>query len=179
MIPLVILWSGLLLYLPPPTSPACFLGKEAECQDANFVPGSDLAGEGFDITKMQRLGTFVIDMSNWELKNNTCTLCKNPFMQNKKQRLPVSVINWRATQKCKSSLSSSVYESSESLVSSSTSAVENNWKAGLGIGNMVSKMSLMLAGTNSKLAEYSMTKTKRTSSASSSSLHPADTMGKT
>ncbi len=110
---------------------------------------------------MQRLGTFVIDMSNWELKNNTCTLCKNPFMQNKKQRLPVSVINWRATQKCKSSLSSSVYESSESLVSSSTSAVENNWKAGLGIGNMVSKMSLMLAGTNSKLAEYSMTKTKK------------------
>uniref|UniRef100_A0A671QKD0 Perforin-1-like n=1 Tax=Sinocyclocheilus anshuiensis TaxID=1608454 RepID=A0A671QKD0_9TELE len=161
MIPLVILWCGLLLCLPPPTSPACFLGKEAECQDANFVPGSDLAGEGFDITKMQRLGTFVIDMSKWELKNNTCNLCKNPFMQNKKQKLPVSVIYWRATQKCKRSLSSSIYESSESLVSSSTSSVENNWKAGLGIGNAVSKMSLMLAGTNSKLAEYSMTKTKK------------------
>ncbi|XP_016124685.1 perforin-1-like [Sinocyclocheilus grahami] len=161
MIPLVILWCGLLLCLPPPTSPACFLGKEAECQDANFVPGSDLAGEGFDITKMQRLGTFVIDMSKWELKNNTCNLCKNPFLQNKKQKLPVSVIYWRATQKCKRSLSSSIYESSESLVSSSTSSVENNWKAGLGIGNAVSKMSLMLAGTNSKLAEYSMTKTKK------------------
>uniref|UniRef100_A0A8C0YB32 Perforin 1.9 n=1 Tax=Cyprinus carpio carpio TaxID=630221 RepID=A0A8C0YB32_CYPCA len=161
MIPLVILWSGLLLYLPPPTSPACFLGKEAECRDANFVPGSDLAGEGFDITKMQRLGTFVIDMSKWELKNNTCNLCKNPFMQNKKQKLPVSVLYWRATQKCKRSLSSSIYESSESLVSSSTSSVENNWKVGLGIGNMVSKMSVMLAGTNSRLAEYSMAKTKK------------------
>ncbi len=101
MIPLVILWSGILLYLPPPTSPACFLGKEAECRDANFVPGSDLAGEGFDITKMQRLGTFVIDMSKWELKNNTCNLCENPFMQDKKQKLPVSVIYWRATQNAK------------------------------------------------------------------------------
>uniref|UniRef100_A0A671RFD2 Perforin 1.9 n=1 Tax=Sinocyclocheilus anshuiensis TaxID=1608454 RepID=A0A671RFD2_9TELE len=160
MIP-VILWSGLLLYLPPPTSPACFLGKEAECQDANFVPGSDLAGEDFDITKIQRLGTFVIDMCKWQLKNNTCNLCKNPFMQDKKQKLPVSVIYWRATQNCRRSLYSSVYESSESLVSSSTSSVENNWKAGLGIGNVASKMSLMLAGTNSKLAEYSMTKTKK------------------
>uniref|UniRef100_A0A671RFZ3 Perforin 1.9 n=1 Tax=Sinocyclocheilus anshuiensis TaxID=1608454 RepID=A0A671RFZ3_9TELE len=135
MIP-VILWSGLLLYLPPPTSPACFLGKEAECQDANFVPGSDLAGEDFDITKIQRLGTFVIDMCKWQLKNNTCNLCKNPFMQDKKQKLPVSVIYWRATQNCRRSLYSSVYESSESLVSSSTSSVENNWKAGLGIGNV-------------------------------------------
>ncbi|XP_050954487.1 perforin 1.9 [Labeo rohita] len=161
MIHQVILWSGLLLYLPPPTSPTCFLGKGAECQDADFVPGSDLAGEGFDITKMKRLGIFVIDMSKWELKNNTCNLCKNPFMQYKKQKLPVSVIYWRAAQKCKRSLSSSVYETSESLVSSSTSSVQNNWKAGLGIGNMVSRMSVMLAGTNSKLAEYSMAKTKK------------------
>nr|BAJ07835.1 perforin 1 [Carassius langsdorfii] len=161
MIPLVLLWSGILLYFPLPASPSCFLGKEAECQDADFVPGSDLAGEGFDITKMQHLGTFVIDMSKWELTNNTCNLCKNPFMQKKKQKLPVSVIYWRATQKCKRSLSSSVYESSESLVSSSTSSIENNWKVGLGIGNIVSKISLMMAGTNSKLAEYSMAKTKK------------------
>ncbi|XP_056307179.1 perforin 1.9 [Danio aesculapii] len=161
MVPLALLCSVLLLYLPPPTSPACFLGKQAECQDASFVPGSDLAGEGFDITKMQRLGTFVFDMSKWDLNNNTCNLCKNPFMQNKKQKLPVSVVYWRATQKCTMSLSSSVYESSESLVSSSTSSIENNWKAGLGIGNMLSKVSLMVAGTNSRLSDYSMSKTKK------------------
>ncbi|XP_067271739.1 perforin 1.9 [Pseudorasbora parva] len=161
MIPLAILWSGLFLHLPPPTSPACFLGKEAECQDADFAPGSDLAGEGYDITKMQRLGTFVIDMSKWELKNNTCNLCKNPYMQDKKQKLPVPVVFWKATQKCSKSLSSSVYESSESLISSSASSIENNWKADLGVGNMLNKMSLMLAGTNSRLAEYSMTKTKK------------------
>ncbi|KAK9977661.1 hypothetical protein ABG768_019462 [Culter alburnus] len=161
MIPIAILWFGLFLHLPPPTSPSCFRGKEAECQDADFAPGSNLAGEGFDITKMQRLGTFVFDMSKWELKNNTCNLCKNPFMNDTKQKLPMSVIYWRATQKCSMSLSSSVYESSESLVSSSTSSVENNWKVGLGIGRVMSKMSLMFAGTNSRLAAYSMTKTKK------------------
>lgn len=161
MIPIAILWFGLFLHLSPPISPACFQGKEAECQDADFAPGSDLAGEGFDITKMQRLGTFVIDMSKWELKNNTCKLCKNPFMNDKKQKLPLSVVYWRATQKCSMSLSSSVYKSSESLISSSSSSVENNWKVGLGIGNVMSKMSLMFAGTNSRLAAYSMTKTKK------------------
>uniref|UniRef100_A0A8C1ULH4 Perforin 1.9 n=1 Tax=Cyprinus carpio TaxID=7962 RepID=A0A8C1ULH4_CYPCA len=122
MITLAILWSGLLLYLPPPTSLACSLGKEAECHDATFVPGSDLAGEGFDMTKMQRLGTFVINMSKWQLKNNTCNLSKNPFMQDKKQKLLVSVIYWRVTQNCSRSLSSSVHESSESLVCSGTSS---------------------------------------------------------
>ncbi|XP_051572383.1 perforin 1.9 [Myxocyprinus asiaticus] len=161
MVPAVILWAGLLLSFPLLTSPACFLGKEADCHDAEFAPGSDLAGEGFDITKMQRLGAFVIDMSKWELTNNTCNLCKNPFMQGKKQKLPMSVVDWRAAQKCSLSLSSSVYESSESLVSSSASSVENNWKIGLGIGKMFNKVSLMLAGTNSRLAEYSMAKTKK------------------
>ncbi|XP_065134238.1 perforin 1.9 [Paramisgurnus dabryanus] len=159
MIPPVIIW--LLLSLPSPTSPACFLGKAADCKEADYAPGSDLAGEGYDITKMQRLGTFVIDMSKWELENNTCNLCKNPFMQGKKQKLPKAVVDWRAAHKCRSSLSSSVFESSESLVSSSASSVENNWKVGLGIGNLVAKASVMLAGTNSRLAEYSMAKTKK------------------
>ncbi|KAI7803307.1 perforin 1.9 [Triplophysa rosa] len=151
----------LLLFFPNLTSSACFLGKAAVCQDAEFAPGSDLAGEGFDITKMQRLGAFVIDMSKWELENNTCNLCKNPFMQGKKQKLPKSVIDWRPSQKCRMSLSSSVYESSESLVSSSVSSVENNWKAGLEIGNILSKASVTFAGTNSRLADYSLAKTKK------------------
>lgn len=151
----------LLLSFPILTSSVCFRGKASDCQDAEFAPGSDLAGEGFDITKMQRLGAFVIDMSKWELENNTCKLCKNPFMQGKKQKLPQSVIDWRPSQKCRMSLSSSVYESSESLVSSSVSSVENNWKVGLGIGNALAKASVTFAGTNSRLADYSMAKTKK------------------
>lgn len=160
MIPVVPLCVWLLSLLTL-TSPACFRGKATECQDADFLPGSDLAGEGFDITKMERLGVYVIDMTKWQLENNTCRLCKNPFMQGKRQKLPKSVANWRASQKCSMAVSSSVYDSSESLVSSSASAVENDWKAGLSVGDFSKKASVMVVGSNSRLAEYSMAKTKK------------------
>ncbi|KAF5894975.1 perforin-1-like, partial [Clarias magur] len=147
--------------LPPPTSQACFKANESLCDSVDFAPGSDLAGEGFDITTMQRKEAFVIDMSSWLQKDKTCTLCKNPYMGGQKQKLPVSVVDWRPSRKCKIKVSSSVYESSESLVSSSTSSLKNNWKIGLDISTMRGGGSLMLAGTNSKLAEYSMAKTKK------------------
>ncbi|KAA0701535.1 Perforin-1 [Triplophysa tibetana] len=161
MIPAVPLCVWLLLSLPSFTSPACFRAKATLCQDADFVPGSDLAGEGFDITKMKRIGAYAIDMSKWERENNTCKMCKNPFMQGKKQKLPSAVVDWRSIQKCHMSLTSTVYDSSESLVSSSSSAIENNWKAGLSVGDFSKKVSVMVTGTNSKLAEYSMEKTKK------------------
>ncbi|KAM9457183.1 perforin-1-like isoform 1-T2 [Clarias gariepinus] len=147
--------------LPPPTSQGCFKANESQCDNADFVPGSDLAGEGFDITTMQRKDAFVIDLSAWLQKDKTCTLCKNPYMGGQKQKLPVSVVDWRPSQKCKIKVSSSVYESSESLVSSSTSIIKNDWKVGLDISTKKGKGSLMLAGTNSKLADYSMEKTKK------------------
>ncbi|TSQ24003.1 Perforin-1 [Bagarius yarrelli] len=132
-----------------------------DCADADFAPGSNLAGEGFDITKMQRKGSFVINMKIWKKKDKSCTLCKNPYMDGKKQKLPLSVVDWRASQKCSMKVSSSIYQSSESLVSSSTSLIENNWKMNLGIIDKRGQGSLMLAGSNSKLAEYSMEKTKK------------------
>uniref|UniRef100_A0A3B1JGA0 Perforin 1.9 n=1 Tax=Astyanax mexicanus TaxID=7994 RepID=A0A3B1JGA0_ASTMX len=161
MLQAVLFWVVLAAVLPPPTCQSCFQGKAAQCQNAEFAPGSDLAGEGFDITKMQRKGAFVIDMSTWMTKKKTCTLCKNPYMEGKKQKLPRSVVDWRPSQKCSMKVSSSVYQTSESLLSSSTSSIDNNWKAGLGIDAVKGAGSLMLAGSNSKLAEYSMEKTKK------------------
>lgn len=151
--------AGLMLSLPHLAHQFCVQGTPAQCQDAYFVPGTNLAGEGFDITKMESKGAFVIDMHHWKKANNTCTLCKNPFMGNKLQRLPVSVVDWRASQSCSMSLKSRLYQSSESLVSSSVSSVENNWKIGLDF-KFKKGISAMFAGTNSKLAQYSMEKTK-------------------
>ncbi|KAM9457181.1 perforin-1-like isoform 2-T4 [Clarias gariepinus] len=110
---------------------------------------------------MQRKGSFVIDMKRWKFKDKSCILCQNPFMERKKQKLPVSVVDWRPSQKCRMTVSSSVYQSSESLVSASTSSIENNWSANLGIDMKRGAGSLTLAGSNSKLAEYSMEKTKK------------------
>lgn len=155
-------WSGLfsvLVFLPLILS--CEQGKAGDCAEAEFAPGSNLAGEGFDITKMERKGSFVIDMKRWDLRDKSCTLCQNPFMEGKKQKLPVSVVDWKASQKCSMKVSSSIYQSSESLVSASTSTIENNWSMNLGIDTKRGEGSLTLAGSDSKLAEYSMEKTKK------------------
>ncbi|XP_034047162.1 perforin-1-like [Thalassophryne amazonica] len=150
----------LLLFLPRWTSPSCTEGTANQCKHAEFAPGTNLAGEGFDITTMERKGAFVINTMMWQKKDKTCTLCTNPFLKGKKQKLPLSVVNWRPNYSCSRSVSSKLHQSSESLVSSSASSVENNWKVNLDVDAGARGGSLMLAGTHSKLAEYSMDKTK-------------------
>ncbi|XP_053474757.1 perforin-1-like [Ictalurus furcatus] len=158
---MLLIWVVFAGTLPPPTSQSCFKANESQCDNADFAPGSDLAGEGFDVTTMQRKGAFVLDMSSWLQKDKSCTLCKNPYMEGQTQKIPVSVVDWRPSQKCSMKLSSSVYQSSEALVSASTSSIKNNWKLGLHIITPKVQGSLILAGSNSKLAGYSMGKTKK------------------
>ena len=150
----------LLLSLLQCSHQSCLAGTASQCKNADFPPGISLAGEGFDITKMERKGVSVIDMKHWEHKDKTCTLCTNPFLEGKKQKLPLSVEDWKPNQKCKMRLSSKTYLSSEALVSSSSSALTNDWKVNLDFAKNSNTASLMLAGTHSKLAEYSMEKTK-------------------
>ncbi|XP_061567890.1 perforin-1-like [Cololabis saira] len=151
---------GLLLHLPPCTYQSCTEGTPKQCQEADFAPGSNLAGEGFDITKLERKGAFVLNMNTWKRKDKTCTLCSNPYLENKKQKLPLSVVDWRAKQSCSAKVASKLHKSSESLVTSSSSSVENNWKTSLDVEVKEKGSSVMLAGTNSKLAGYSMEKSK-------------------
>ncbi|XP_029996844.1 perforin-1-like [Sphaeramia orbicularis] len=152
--------ASLILSLPQCTLQSCTEGKPKECQDAELAPGSTLGGEGFDITKMERKGAFVIDMNLWKRKDKTCTLCTNPYLENKRQKLPLSAVDWRAKQSCSMKVSSKLHRSSESLVSGSTASVENNWKTNLDVNVADKGGNLMLAGSHSKLAEYSMEKTK-------------------
>ena len=153
-------WAGFMISFPQCSYQACTTGTANECREAEFAPGTNLAGEGFDISKMRRKGAFVIDMSLWKHKDKTCTLCTNPFLEGRKQKLPVSVVDWRPNQKCSMKVSSKLYRSSESLVSSNSHAVNNNWQVNLDVDVGARKGSLMMAGTQSSLAEYSMEKTK-------------------
>nr|XP_024657956.1 perforin-1-like [Maylandia zebra] len=159
---LVNIWicAGLLLSLPHCTYQSCTEGTPKQCADAEFAPGANLAGEGFDITKMERKGAFVLDMNQWKRKDKTCMLCANPFLENKKQKLPLTVVDWRAKQSCSAKVSTKLHKSSESLVGSSVSSVENDWKVNLDLQAGNKGASLMLAGTNSHLSSYSMEKTK-------------------
>ncbi|XP_059204441.1 perforin-1-like [Centropristis striata] len=156
----ICIYASLMLSLPQCTYQSCREGTPRQCVEAEFAPGTNLAGEGFDITKMERKGAFVLNMNQWKRKDKTCTICNNPYLENKKQKLPLSVVDWRTKQSCSRRVTSTLHRSSESLVSSSSSSVENNWQASLDVNAAGRGGSLMLAGTNSKLAEYSMEKTK-------------------
>uniref|UniRef100_A0A3Q3XHJ2 Uncharacterized protein n=1 Tax=Mola mola TaxID=94237 RepID=A0A3Q3XHJ2_MOLML len=153
--------AGLMLSLPHCTYQSCIEGTPKQCSDAEFAPGTNLAGEGFDITKLERKGAFVIDMNRWKRKDKTCTLCINPYLENKKQTIPLSVVDWRAKHSCSMKVASKLHRSSEALVSSSGSSVENNWKINLDVDISGKSGAMMLAGTQSKMAEFSMEKTKR------------------
>ncbi|XP_074512044.1 perforin-1-like [Sebastes fasciatus] len=154
------IYASLILSLPQCTYQSCTEGTPSQCKEAEFAPGTNLAGEGFDITKMERKGAFVLNMNQWKHKDKTCTLCSNPYLENKKQKLPLSVVDWRPKQSCSMKVASAVHRSSESLVTSSSSSVDNTWQANLDVDAGKKGGSVMLAGAHSKLAEYSMEKTK-------------------
>ncbi|XP_029591238.1 perforin-1 isoform X1 [Salmo trutta] len=136
-------------------------GKQQECEQAKFVPGYNLAGEGFDIVKMQRKGSYVIDMENWEREGDTCELGVNFYLGGVKQKLPAAMANWRAITDCKREVSSSIYESSESLINTTTSAVTNNWKLGLDLAMNGVKVKTVIGGTDSREATYAIAKSKQ------------------
>ncbi|XP_054861318.1 perforin-1-like isoform X1 [Amphiprion ocellaris] len=156
----IVFWAGLMLSLLQRSHQSCIEGTPRQCADAEFAPGANLAGEGFDITKMERKGAFVLNMNQWKRKDKTCTLCSNPYLQGKKQKLPLSVVDWRAKQSCSAKVSTKLHKSSESLVTSSSSSVENNWQVNLDVDVGEKSASVMLAGSQSKVADYSMEKTK-------------------
>lgn len=57
----------------------CWIDSGSECEKAPFVPGHNLAGEGFDIVRMRRTGAYVISVKGHLADNHTCTLCPNRF----------------------------------------------------------------------------------------------------
>ncbi|XP_036372083.1 perforin-1-like [Megalops cyprinoides] len=137
---------------------AMIIGTPQQCEKAGFVPGYNLAGEGFDIVKMERKGAYVINMEEWRKPNGSCTLVENRYLGQIKQKLPVAVMDWRALSACKMRVSSRMYESSESLINDSTSTVTNNWKVGLDV--CVNSTGVALGGTHSREALYTMQKSK-------------------
>lgn len=129
----------------------CQLGSGSQCEKAPFVPGYNLAGEGFDVVRMRRTGAYVINVKDHLTDNDTCTLCQNRFQHGQIQKLPATVLDWRPFSRCSKQLSSALHHSVDSLLRSSNSLVNNNWGMGLSLENIGNAL---LGGSRSDLAKF-------------------------
>ncbi|XP_073678474.1 perforin-1-like [Garra rufa] len=132
------------------------IGTSKQCEDAPFVPGHNLAGEGFDVVTMERKGSYVVNTEKWDLGNGSCKLRKNKYMNGIKQKLPAAVVDWRSLPKCSMKVSSQIFESSEALVNDSSSSLSADWKIGLDMKTYGSTV----GGTHSREANFAMRKSK-------------------
>ncbi|XP_053197226.1 perforin-1-like [Scomber japonicus] len=162
---MTVMWQLLLLWWA--WSPLClsssvsFIGTAQQCQKAQFVPGYNLGGEGFDIVTMERKGAYVIDTETWKLGNDTCRLYPNSYKNKENQKVPIAVVDWRSLPKCSLKVSSTAYDSVETLVNDSTSAVSNDWKIGLEIPVDPSvTIGVGFGGSHSKESTFAMQKSK-------------------
>ncbi|KAJ8338759.1 hypothetical protein SKAU_G00355450 [Synaphobranchus kaupii] len=130
---------------------SCREGTLEECQEAPFVPGHNLAGEGFDIVKLQHKGAYVIDLQTFLNPSNTCTLCENPLHGDQLQKLPLSVLDWRSFTNCKQELSSALLDTVTSVADSATDLIENDWTVGLGVEDLGD---VTVGGSHSAAVEF-------------------------
>ncbi|KAM4583696.1 perforin-1-like [Odontesthes bonariensis] len=166
MVKMARFWQVLLLCWT--RSPLClsssvsFIGSPQDCEKAHFVPGYNLGGEGFDIVTMKGKGAYIIDTETWKMANGTCRMYRNSYMNGEIQKVPVSVLDWRTLPKCSMKVSSTVYNSVETLVNGSTSSVSNDWKFGLKLHvDPTVTFGVGLGGSHSRASEFGMKKSKQ------------------
>ncbi|XP_014826244.1 PREDICTED: perforin-1-like isoform X1 [Poecilia mexicana] len=139
---------------------SCRTGTQTECDAAPFVPGHNLVGEGFDIVRLQRKGAYVMDMRTYLSPNKTCVLCPNPLQDDVLQKLPSSVVDWRAISRCSADIFSSHHTSASSLVQAYSSQDNNDWSVGLDVPIDPGSGKLDVEGTRSKAYKFALERSK-------------------
>lgn len=136
---------------------ACRSGTPTECEKAPFVPGYNLAGEGFDVVKMRRKGAYLINVKAThpnDNSNGSCTVCENRFQGGQLQKLPAMVLDWRPFSRCSKQLSSALHHTVDSLVKSSSALINNNWGMDL---NLDTYGKILIGGSHSDIARFART----------------------
>lgn len=151
----------LLLLLPAPVPAPCFTATRSECRRHKaFVPGSELAGEGVDVTNLKRSGSFPVDSLRYLRPDGTCTLCRNALQKGAQQRLPLALIHWRAhAQGCQRKVAQVKLSSTEDVARDTASSIKNDWKAGLEVNPRPGmKTSTTMAGSHALATNFAASK---------------------
>ncbi|XP_057592192.1 perforin-1 [Hippopotamus amphibius kiboko] len=157
----VLLLGILLLLLPTPTPAPCYTAARSECRrNLKFVPGSWLAGEGVDVTSLQRSGSFPVDTKHFLRPDGTCTLCRNALQKNAPQRLPLALTDWRAQGSgCKRKVVKEEGRSTEEVAGEAANSIRNDWKVGLDVTPKPnSNVHVSVAGSHSQAANFAAQK---------------------
>lgn len=158
----VLLLGILLLLLPTPAPAPCYTAARSECQSVRHaVPGSELAGEGVDVTSLKRSGSFPVDTESFLRPDGTCTLCHNTLKGGARQRLPLALTNWRAQGSgCQRHLVRAKASSIETLAKDAASSIRNDWRVGLQVNPKPSSSArVAMAGSHSEEANFAAEKT--------------------
>lgn len=158
----VLLLSILLLLLPTPAPAPCYTAARSECRrKLKFVPGAGLAGEGMDVTSLQRSRSFPVDTQHYLRPDGTCTLCQNALQGGVLQRLPLALTSWRAQgTSCKRKVLREEGRSTEEVAKEAASNIRNDWRVGLDVTPKPStNVQVTVAGSHSQAANFAAQKT--------------------
>ncbi|XP_059809184.1 perforin-1-like [Hypanus sabinus] len=136
----------------------CQIARSRQCHRASPVPGSSLAGEGFDVVTLDRKGVYVVDVESWSHPGGACKLCRNTLMRGRWQRLPLAVVDWRAQRRCQRAVKSRLFHSASDFSSSVSSSVDKSWSVGLGISKYSVSVGVTVAGSKSRAMSFAYSK---------------------
>ncbi|XP_075687067.1 perforin-1-like [Rhinoderma darwinii] len=146
---------------PPPLTYACRSAELDECNKVHFVPGHTLLGEGLDIVTMKKKGSYLLNLQKFVTSEETCTVCSNPYMKKVWQKLPLGAVDWKPQSACVKQISGETSRSTSSLAEESASSIQNDWEAGLELHHKVGDAKMVLAGSQSQLAQFGQSKSSR------------------